>query len=73
MEKNKNGKYDVLHQSKQEWIEVNEDWLNNVQLKGVHELRFTTGHGSNHETLETVMWNGSSVYYQNVHGSWSRR
>lgn len=66
---NANGKYDVLNQSIGEWIEVDKEWLEGVNLKGISELRYMRG---NKETLEAIPHVGPSQYYENIHGSWAR-
>lgn len=66
---NKNGKYDVLNLSRGEWMEVDEEWLENVGLRNAEELRFTSG---TKEELEVMFYSGPSAYYENVHGSWCR-
>lgn len=69
MKKNKNGKYDVLNLSSCEWFEVDDEWLENVNLQGAVELRYTSG---TKEELEVCLYNGTSCYYENIHGSWAR-
>lgn len=69
MKRNSNGKYDVLNQSNCERFEVDRDWLENVDLRGIGELRFTTG---TKDVLEAMPLTGPSEFYENVHGSWAR-
>lgn len=68
MKKNKNGKYDVLNIGSGEWFEVDDEWLENVDLTGAYELRFMSG---TKEELEVYVRSGRNRVYQNVHGSWA--
>lgn len=69
MKPNENGKYDVLNQSRCEWMEVSEEWLNNVDLTEAEELRYVNG---TKQTLEVIPYMGSSKHYEKIHGSWAR-
>ena len=66
---NSNGKYDVLNMSKCEWFEVDEEWLENVDLRGAVELRYISG---TKQELEVRPLSGPSDFYDNIHGSWAR-
>ncbi len=69
MKKNKNGKYDICNLSNGEWFEVEENWLDGINVENAFEINFRREHGT-HEVLEVISQTGKSTYYENKFGSW---
>ena len=69
MQKNKNGKYDVLNLTKQTWFEVDEEWFDGINLNPVREVMFRREHTD--QVLEVVYNNNKSSFYKvNMSGQW---
>lgn len=66
--RNENGTYNVYDFTQDKWVEVNENNLNNVNLKNAVELEYH--YGSSNKELKVVYKDELEVWYQNIHGSW---
>lgn len=69
--KNENGTYNVYDftEGDGKWLEVDAGWLENVDLRGVAEIELWWGKG-NLKELKVIFFNGSCIWYQDIHGSW---
>lgn len=62
-------KYDVLNQSKCEWIEMSEEQLKGIRLAGAAQINLTTPHGCE-KVIEVIYYDCSKRIYKNIHGAW---
>lgn len=58
--------YKVWHESDCKFIDVDEEWMEGVNLKNAKAFRYS----SLTDKLEVIYTNDNSVYYKNVHGTW---
>lgn len=59
-------KFNVCDEKRNEYFEVNVDYLDNIPTKNIEKLRLFDGA----ERLEVQYTNGKLVWYKNIFGSW---
>lgn len=58
--------YKVWNEVECKWMNVDEEWMENVNTNNVKEFVYLSGS----KKLQVEYNDGSVVYYEDIHGSW---